>query len=72
MSKILSVNVSYPKEVDFEGHWHKVYPNMKMPNGMFGESLLREGLMESGVNVGDVFRIGFCKGYRNSTENAML
>jgi MOSC domain-containing protein YiiM len=111
MPKILSVNVSYPKEVDFEGQkittgifkepiedrvrlralnldgdkqadltvhggpdkavyaypiehygfWHKVYPNMEMPNGMFGENFTIEGLIESRVNVGDVFEIGSAK-----------
>jgi MOSC domain-containing protein YiiM len=111
MSKILSVNVSYPKEVEFEGQkvttgifkepiegrvklrtlnldgdkqadltvhggpdkavyaypsehyefWHKVYPNMEMPNGMFGENFTTEGLMESEVNVGDVFSMGSAK-----------
>jgi MOSC domain-containing protein YiiM len=111
MSKILSVNVSYPKEVEFEGQkvttgifkepiegrvklrtlnldgdkqadltvhggpdkavyaypsehyefWHKVYPNMEMPNGMFGENFTTEGLIESEVNVGDVFSMGSAK-----------
>jgi MOSC domain-containing protein YiiM len=111
MSKILSVNVSYPKEVEFEGQkvttgifkepiegrvklrtlnldgdkqadltvhggpdkavyaypsehyefWHKVYPNMEMPNGMFGENFTTEGLMESEVNVGDIFSMGSAK-----------
>ena len=111
MPKILSVNVSLPKEVDFEGQkvttgifkepiegrvmlrtlnldgdkqadltvhggpdkavyaypiehygfWHKVYSKMEMPNGMFGENLTTEGLMEAGVNVGDVFKIGSSK-----------
>jgi MOSC domain-containing protein YiiM len=111
MPKILSVNVSFPKEVDFEGQkvttgifkepiegriklrtlnldgdkqadltvhggpdkavyayatehyefWHKVYPNMEMPNGMFGENFTTEGLMEIDVNVGDVFKMGSSK-----------
>jgi MOSC domain-containing protein YiiM len=111
MPKILSVNVSYPKEVEFEGQkvttgifkepiegrvklrtlnldgdkqadltvhggpdkavytypmehyefWRKAYPNIKMTNGMFGENFTTEGLMESEVNVGDVFRIGSSK-----------
>jgi len=111
MPKILSVNVSFPKEVDFEGQkvttgifkepidgrimlrtlnlegdkqadltvhggpdkavyaypiehyefWLKVFPNMEMPNGMFGENFTTEGLMEAEVNVGDVFRIGSSK-----------
>ena len=108
MAKILSVNVSLPKEIDFEGQkvitgifkdpiegrvklrtlnldgdkqadltvhggpdkavyaypiehyefWRNVYPNMEMPNGMFGENFTTEGLMEAEVNVGDVFKIG--------------
>jgi MOSC domain-containing protein YiiM len=111
MPKILSVNVSFPKEVDFEGQkvitgifkepiegrvklrtlnldgdkqadltvhggsdkavyaypiehyefWRKVYPDMKMLNGMFGENFTTESLMEAEVNVGDVFRIGSSK-----------
>ena len=111
MPKLISINVSLPKEVDFEGQkvipgifkepiegriilrrlnldgdkqadltvhggpdkavyaypiehyefWHKVYPYMKMPNGMFGENFTTEGLMEDVVNVGDIFRIGSAK-----------
>ena len=109
--KILSINVSLPKEIDFEGQkvttgifkepiegrimlrtlnldgdkqadltvhggpdkavyaypiehyefWRKVYPDMEMPNGMFGENFTIEGLMEIDVNVGDIFRIGSSK-----------
>jgi MOSC domain-containing protein YiiM len=108
MSKILSVNVSLPKEIDFEGqkvttgifkepverrvmlktlnldgdkqadltvhggpdkavyaypiehyeYWHKVFPNIEMPYGMFGENFTTEGLMEGEVCIGDVFQIG--------------
>ena len=108
MPKILSVNVSLPKEIDFEGqkittgifkepvdhgvilrtlnldgdrqadltvhggpdkavyaypiehyeYWHKVFPTIEMLNGMFGENLTTEGLMEGEVRIGDVFRIG--------------
>lgn len=111
MPKILSVNVSLPKEIDFEGQkvitgifkepikgrimlrtlnldgdnqadltvhggadkavyaypiehyefWYKVYPDIEMPNGMFGENFTIEGLMEAEVNVGDVFEIGSAK-----------
>jgi MOSC domain-containing protein YiiM len=50
---------AYPSE-HYE-FWHKVYPNINMPNGMFGENFTTEGLMESEVNVGDVFRIGSAK-----------
>jgi MOSC domain-containing protein YiiM len=109
--KILSINVSLPKEIDFERQkvttgifkepiegrimlrtlnldgdkqadltvhggpdkavyaypiehyefWRKVYPDMQMPNGMFGENFTIEGLMEIDVNVGDIFRIGSSK-----------
>ena len=109
--KILSINVSLPEEIDFEGQkvttgifkepiegrimlrtlnldgdkqadltvhggpdkavyaypiehyefWRKVYPDMEMPNGMFGENFTIEGLMEIDVNVGDIFRIGSSK-----------
>jgi MOSC domain-containing protein YiiM len=111
MPKLISINVSLPKEVDFEGQkvitgifkepiegriilrrlnldgdkqadltvhggpdkavyaypiehyefWRKVYPDIKMPNGMFGENFTTEGLMEAEVNVGDIFRIGSAK-----------
>ena len=109
--KILSINVSLPEEIDFEGQkvttgifkkpiegrimlrtlnldgdkqadltvhggpdkavyaypiehyefWRKVYPDMEMPNGMFGENFTIEGLMESEVSVGDAFEIGSSK-----------
>lgn len=108
MARILSVNVSLPKEIDFEGqklttgifkepvegrmklktlnldgdrqadltvhggpdkavyaysvehyeYWHGVFPELAMSNGMFGENLTVEGLIESETNVGDTFRIG--------------
>jgi MOSC domain-containing protein YiiM len=108
MPKLLSINVSLPKEIDFEGQkvttgifkepiegrimlrtlnldgdeqadltvhggpdkavcaypiehyefWRKVYPDIEMPNGMFGENFTTEGLLEAGVNIGDVFKIG--------------
>lgn len=111
MPKILSVNVSFPKEIDFEGQkvttgifkepvegrimlrtlnldgdkqadltvhsgpdkavyaypiehyefWRKVFPNMDMPNGMFGENFTVEGLMENEVTIGDIFQIGSSK-----------
>ena len=111
MPKLISINVSLPKEVDFEGQkvitgifkepiegriilrrlnldgdkqadltvhggpdkavyaypiehyefWRKVYPDIKMPNGMFGENFTTESLMEAEVNVGDIFRIGSAK-----------
>lgn len=51
----------YVYPIEHYEFWHKVYPNIKMPNGMFGENLTIEGLMESKVNVGDVFEIGSAK-----------
>lgn len=106
--KIISVNVSLPKEIEFEGHkvltgifnepiegrvmlrtlnldgdrqadltvhggpdkavyaypiehydfWLKILPDMELPHGMFGENFTIQGLVESQVNVGDVFEIG--------------
>jgi MOSC domain-containing protein YiiM len=38
--------------------WRKVYPDIEMPNGMFGENFTTQGLLEAGVNIGDVFKIG--------------
>lgn len=111
MAKILSVNVSLPKEIDFEGqkimtgifkepinqrimlrslnldgdrqadlsvhggvdkavyaysiehyeYWHKIFPDIVLPPGMFGENLTVEGLMEYEINIGDIFKIGTSK-----------
>ena len=111
MPKILSVNVSLPKEIDFEGqkvrtgifkepvegrvmlrtlnldgdkqadltvhggpekavyaypiehyeYWRRVFTNIEMSNGMFGENLTVDGLKESEVSIGDVFQIGSSK-----------
>lgn len=108
MARIVSVNVSLPKVIDFEGqrtttgifkepvegrvslrtlnldgdrqadltvhggpdkavyaysmehydYWHGIFPDLPIPIGMFGENLTVERLIESEVNVGDVFRIG--------------
>lgn len=108
MARILSVNVSLPKVIDFEGqrittgifkepvegrvnlrtlnldgdrqadltvhggpdkavyaysmehydYWHGIFPDLPIPIGMFGENLTVERLIETEVNVGDVFRIG--------------
>jgi MOSC domain-containing protein YiiM len=111
MPKILSVNVSLPKEIDFEGqkvrtgifkepvegrvrlrtlnldgdkqadltvhggpdkavyaypiehyeYWRRLFTNIEMSNGMFGENLTVDGLKESEVSIGDVFQIGSSK-----------
>jgi MOSC domain-containing protein YiiM len=51
----------YAYPIEHYEFWRKVYPSMEMPNGMFGENFTTEGLMEAGVNVGDVFKIGSSK-----------
>ena len=111
MPKILSVNVSLPKEIDFEGqkvrtgifkepvegrvmlrtlnldgdkqadltvhggpdkavyaypiehyeYWRRMFTNIEMSTGMFGENLTVDGLKESEVSIGDVFQIGSSK-----------
>ena len=52
---------AYAYPIEHYEFWRKVYPNMEMPNGMFGENFTIEGLMEIDVNVGDIFRIGSSK-----------
>lgn len=47
---------AYPAEhYDF---WREEFPEMELPWGMFGENFTLEGLNESGVNIGDSFRLG--------------
>jgi MOSC domain-containing protein YiiM len=48
----------YAYPVEHYEYWHSVYPDLALPNGMFGENLTVEGLIESKINVGDVFRMG--------------
>lgn len=48
----------YAYSVEHYEYWHSVFPDLAMPNGMFGENLTVEGLIESEISVGDVFRIG--------------
>jgi MOSC domain-containing protein YiiM len=47
---------AYPSEhYDF---WRVELPGMDLPNGMFGENLTTEGLVEEDVYVGDRFQVG--------------
>jgi len=46
----------YPSE-HYE-YWKKELPELALPWGMFGENFTTEGLFESGLNIGDKFRIG--------------
>lgn len=39
-------------------YWKKLYPELEMPWGMFGENLSVEGLQEANINIGDIFKIG--------------
>jgi MOSC domain-containing protein YiiM len=48
----------YAYSVEHYKYWHNVFPDLAIPNGMFGENLTVEELIESEINVGDVFRIG--------------
>jgi MOSC domain-containing protein YiiM len=47
---------AYPSE--HYGYWREELPGAELPWGMFGENFTTEGLDESGVNVGDRFRVG--------------
>lgn len=47
---------AYPSE--HYGYWRGELPDMELPWGMFGENFTTEGLDESGVNIGDRFRVG--------------
>src|ERR671922_1915923 len=51
----------YAYPIEHYEFWRRVYPNMDMPNGMFGENFTTEGLIEAEINVGDVFKIGSSK-----------
>lgn len=39
-------------------YWQKLYPHLKWDWGMFGENLTLEGLDESMVRIGDIYKIG--------------
>lgn len=47
---------AYPSE--HYAFWREELPGVELPWGMFGENFTTEGMDESGVNVGDRFRIG--------------
>ena len=49
----------YP--VEHYPYWKEQYPDKEMKWGMFGENLSAEGLLEDGVNIGDMFQIGSAK-----------
>ena len=47
---------AYPSE--HYAYWQKELPEADLPWGALGENLTTEGLLETGVNIGDRFRIG--------------
>ena len=47
---------AYPAE--HYDYWRKELPVTELPPGMFGENFTTEGMDESGVNIGDRFRVG--------------
>jgi len=48
----------YLYSADHYRYWQNLYPEIKMPWGMFGENLTVEGLHETDVNIGNIYRIG--------------
>jgi MOSC domain-containing protein YiiM len=48
----------YLYSADHYQYWRKLYPELEMPFGIFGENLTVEGLHEAQVNIGDIFKIG--------------
>lgn len=48
----------YLYSADHYKHWQKLYPEVEMPWGMFGENLTVEGLHEAEVNIGNIYKIG--------------
>jgi MOSC domain-containing protein YiiM len=50
---------AYPAE--HYAYWREQLPGVALPWGAFGENLSVEGLLESGVHIGDRFRMGSAK-----------
>jgi MOSC domain-containing protein YiiM len=48
----------YAYPVEHYGFWEQALGRGPMPKGQFGENLTVQGLLEEGVRVGDIFRIG--------------
>jgi MOSC domain-containing protein YiiM len=47
----------YLYSVSHYNYWQKLYPELEMPWGIFGENLTVEGLNEAQINIGDIFKI---------------
>ncbi len=48
----------YLYSADHYEYWQKLYPDLDLTWGIFGENLTVEGLHEAQVNIGNVFQIG--------------
>lgn len=48
----------YMYPVENYTYWQSIYPNLNLQWGMFGENLSIEGLSESTVRIGDIYKIG--------------
>jgi len=48
----------YIYSTDHYKYWQKLYPELEMSWGMFGENLSVKGLHETEVNIGDIYKIG--------------
>lgn len=48
----------YLYSADHYTYWQKLYPEVEMLWGLFGENLTVEGLHESEVNIGNIYKIG--------------
>lgn len=48
----------YLFSADYYDYWKNLYPDLKWDWGMFGENLTVEGLDESKIRVGDIYKIG--------------
>jgi len=48
----------YLYSADHYSYWKKLYPELEMPPGMFGENLTVENLHEAEINIGSIYQIG--------------
>jgi MOSC domain-containing protein YiiM len=48
----------YLYSADHYQYWKKLYPELELTWGMFGENLTVEGLNEAQINIGDTFQLG--------------
>ncbi len=51
----------YAYPVEHYPYWEKALGRSAFPHGQFGENLTVQGLVEDGVRVGDVIRLGTCR-----------